>query len=89
MKKFPRRSFFSNVWILSLLGDSSVTSSGASLSSPGSAYLQQQQPHFDAAKAIFRQADANQDGAISREEFRQWAQGGNQTSSQYQYQQAQ
>lgn len=50
---------------------------------------QQQQPHFDAAKAIFTQVDANRDGAISREEFRQWAQGGNQAGGQFQYQQAQ
>jgi hypothetical protein len=33
---------------------------------------------FDVAKAIFNQADTNQDGSISREEFRQWAQGGEQ-----------
>jgi hypothetical protein len=31
---------------------------------------------FDAAKAIFNQADANHDGSISQNEFRQWAQGG-------------
>lgn len=30
---------------------------------------------FDAAKAIFNQVDANHDGSISRDEFRQWAQG--------------
>ena len=29
---------------------------------------------FDVAKAIFNQADVNHDGAISRDEFRQWAQ---------------
>jgi EF hand len=29
---------------------------------------------FDVAKAIFNQADVNRDGAISRDEFRQWAQ---------------
>ncbi len=34
--------------------------------------------HFDAAKAIFNQADINHDGSISRDEFRQWAQGGQQ-----------
>lgn len=33
---------------------------------------------FDVAKAIFNQADANRDGGISREEFRNWAQGGQQ-----------
>ena len=42
---------------------------------------------FDVAKAIFNQVDVNHDGAISREEFRQWAQGnpqnfGGQTASQ-------
>jgi hypothetical protein len=31
---------------------------------------------FDVAKAIFNQADLNHDGGISRDEFRQWAQGG-------------
>ena len=35
---------------------------------------------FDVARAIFNQVDANQDGAISRDEFRQWAQGANQPS---------
>jgi len=34
--------------------------------------------HFDAAKAIFNQADINHDGSISRDEFRQWAQAGQQ-----------
>ncbi|CAF3052263.1 unnamed protein product [Rotaria socialis] len=34
--------------------------------------------HFDIAKAIFNQADTNRDGAISREEFQQWAQAGQQ-----------
>lgn len=33
---------------------------------------------FDVAKAIFNQVDANQDGAISQQEFQQWAQGGQQ-----------
>ena len=33
---------------------------------------------FDVAKAIFNQADINRDGAISRDEFRQWAQSGTQ-----------
>ena len=42
---------------------------------------------FDVAKAIFNQVDANHDGAITRDEFRQWAQGkrqnvGGQTTSQ-------
>ena len=32
--------------------------------------------HFDAAKAIFNQVDANHDGSITRDEFQQWAQGG-------------
>lgn len=32
--------------------------------------------HFDAAKAIFSQVDANHDGSITRDEFQQWAQGG-------------
>lgn len=58
------------------IGNSSVTSSSASLSSPGSASLQQ--PRFDAAKAMFQQVDTNRDGSISRDEFRQWAQGGQQ-----------
>ena len=30
--------------------------------------------NFDVAKAMFRQADTNQDGSISREEFVNWAQ---------------
>jgi hypothetical protein len=64
-------------------GDSNTSSSG------GTSIQQQQQPHFDAAKAIFTQADANRDGSISREEFRQWAQGGNQTDGQFQQQQQQ
>lgn len=43
--------------------------------------------HFDVAKAIFNQVDANHDGSITRDEFRQWAQGnqqnvGGQTTSQ-------
>ena len=37
-----------------------------------------QQSRFDAAKAIFNQVDANHDGSISREEFQQWAAGGQQ-----------
>lgn len=41
------------------------------------------QPHFDPAKAIFNQVDANHDGSISREEFRQWASGGQQFSQSY------
>jgi len=32
--------------------------------------------HFDAAKAMFNQADVNRDGRVSREEFQHWAQGG-------------
>lgn len=79
---------------------SSSTTSGISntLSSPGTASLQQQQqPQFDVTKAIFTQVDTNRDGLISRGEFTQWAQGGqtNTTASnnndqyQYQYQQTQ
>lgn len=73
---------------------SSVSSSGASLSSPGNASMRQQnvqgnqQAHFDVAKAIFKQADSNHDGTISREEFRQWA-GNNQPTGQFQQQQQQ
>ena len=37
-----------------------------------------QQPHFDAAKALFNQVDLNHDGSITRDEFRQWAAGGQQ-----------
>ncbi|CAF3307743.1 unnamed protein product [Rotaria sp. Silwood2] len=33
---------------------------------------------FDVAKAMFNQADTNRDGSISRDEFQQWAQGGQQ-----------
>ena len=51
--------------------------------------LQQQQPHFDAAKAMFTQADTNRDGAISREEFRQWAEPKHQASGQFHQQQQQ
>lgn len=51
--------------------------------------LQQQQPHFDAAKAMFTQADSNRDDSISREEFRQWAEPGNQASGQFHQQQQQ
>lgn len=36
---------------------------------------------FDAAKAVFNLVDTNHDGSISREEFRQWAQGGQQNSN--------
>lgn len=60
-------------------GSSSVTSSGGSLSSPGTASIQQQKPQqagFDVRKAMFNQADTNKDGSISREEFAKWAQGG-------------
>jgi hypothetical protein len=31
---------------------------------------------FDAVKAMFNQADVNHDSGISRDEFRQWAEGG-------------
>ena len=34
--------------------------------------------NFDVAKAIFNQVDANRDGGISRDEFQNWAQGGQQ-----------
>ena len=34
--------------------------------------------NFDVAKAIFTQVDTNRDGGISRDEFRQWAQGAQQ-----------
>ena len=34
--------------------------------------------HFDVAKAMFNQADTNRDGGIDRNEFQQWAQGGQQ-----------
>lgn len=60
------------------------------MSSPGTASLPQQQTRFDVAKAIFNQVDTNRDGGISRDEFRQWAQGGSQqTQGQFQQQQAQ
>lgn len=80
-------------WFKILLAGSTSSSAG-SLSSPGGVSVQrpppQQQPHFDAAKAIFVQADANRDGSISRDEFQQWAQGGaNQAGAQYQQQQQQ
>jgi len=74
----------------------STSSSAGSLSSPGVASTQrpqqqqQQQPRFDAAKALFDQADVNRDGSVSREEFRQWAEGGvNQAGGQFQQQQQQ
>lgn len=71
-----------------------MSSSGGSLSSPGTASIQQQQPRFDAAKAIFTQANTSKDGSVSRDEFRQWAQGGatqsgGQSFQQQQQQQAQ
>ena len=75
------------------LGNSSVTSSGGSLSSPGTASIQQQQPQqarFDVKKAMFNQADTNKDGSLSREEFQKWAQGGtNRSGGQAQQQQQQ
>ena len=66
-----------------IVAGSSTSSSAGSLSSPGGASIQQrtaapnQQPHFDVAKAIFKQVDRNHDGSISRDEFHQWAQTGN------------
>jgi hypothetical protein len=42
--------------------------------------------HFDAAKAVFNQVDTNHDGSISRDEFRQWAQGGQTYSAAPNYQ---
>lgn len=68
-----------------------MTSSGGSLSSPGTASIQQQQqPHFDVKKAMFNQADTNKDGSLSREEFQKWAQGGmNRSGGQAQQQQQQ
>ena len=33
---------------------------------------------FDVVKAMFNQADANRDGGVSRDEFQNWAQGGQQ-----------
>ena len=68
-----------------------MSSSGGSLSSPGTASIQQQQqPRLDVAKAIFKQVDTNKDGSISREEFRQWSQSSTtQSGGQYQQQQQQ
>lgn len=64
-----------------LLGGSSTSSGGGSLSSPGTASLQQQpQRQFDASKAIFTQVDTNRDGLISRDEFRDWARNANPTA---------
>lgn len=60
-----------------IVGNSSVTSSSGSLSSPGSASLQQQS-HFNAAKGNFTQGNAYRDNSINQGEFRQWAQGGQQ-----------
>lgn len=38
---------------------------------------------FDVARAIFNQVDTNHDGAISRDEFRQWADGSQQQQQNY------
>lgn len=70
---------------MSAYSSSTISSSGGSLSSPGSVSFAQQ-PRFDAAKAIFNQVDANHDGSITREEFRQWAQPGSSGNEQYQTQ---
>ena len=51
------------------------------LQSAGDITAEQGSGGFDVAKAIFKQADTNQDGSISREEFRHWAQAGNQPNS--------
>lgn len=48
------------------------------LQSAGDITAEQFTRGFDVAKAIFKQADTNRDGSISRDEFRQWAQSGQQ-----------
>lgn len=48
------------------------------LQSAGDITAEQFSKGFDVAKAIFKQADTNQDGSISRDEFRHWAQVGQQ-----------
>jgi hypothetical protein len=53
-------------------------SSGGYDVSGGQSYNVSSGQNFDVAKAIFNQADTNQDGGISREEFQNWAQNGQQ-----------
>jgi len=53
-------------------------SSNYDFSGSSNAYDASGGQQFDVAKAIFNQADTNRDGGISREEFQQWAQGGQQ-----------
>ena len=76
-------------------GDQQQYDFGAA-ASQGQYDFQQGAGHFDAAKAIFNQVDTNHDGSISRDEFQQWAQGGQTAAAgagyahethQYQYQQ--
>ena len=57
---------------MSYLGGSTTSSSAGSLS-VSAATSTHRQPRFDAAKAIFNQADTNKDGSVSRDEFRSWS----------------
>ncbi|UJR21848.1 hypothetical protein I4U23_024921 [Adineta vaga] len=67
----------------------STTSSSAGSLSVSAATSSHQQPRFDAAKAIFNQADTNKDGSISRDEFNTWAQQGGNSAAGGQFQQQQ
>jgi hypothetical protein len=58
--------------------DFSGANSSYNIGGTSNAYDINSGQQFDVAKAIFNQADTNRDGSISREEFQQWAQGGQQ-----------
>jgi len=51
------------------------------MQSAGDITAEQASGNFDVVKAMFKQVDTNRDNAISRDEFQQWAQGGQQNVS--------